>query len=151
DRHGGTGDPSAAAPLHAGPHLRRPEPGSPEEGRARHREGRTSGCGEHPRGVPVPSEMPGGLRGLRLDAEEVAEELQVLQAAGRLPDVGMITAQGARAIEILPTPGKSPGDARTALEAVLAEERNARLALKAIQGERVRDDRIILMLQAGST
>ncbi len=102
-----------------------------------------AGCRFHPR-CPMAFEACGW------DAEEVAEELQVLQAAGRLPDVGMIMAQGERAIEILPAPGKSPTDARSALEAVLAEERNARLALKAIQGVRVRDDRIILMLHAGS-
>ena len=33
---------------------------------------------------------------------------------------------------------------------MVAEERNARLALKAIRGVRVRDDRVILVLHAGS-
>jgi oligopeptide/dipeptide ABC transporter ATP-binding protein len=102
-----------------------------------------AGCRFHPR-CPMAFEACGW------NAEEVAAELQSLLKAGRLGGIMGITAQGQRKIGVVPAQGISPGALAETLRAIIAEERDARLAFKAVQQVSVSGENVTLSLHAGS-
>jgi oligopeptide/dipeptide ABC transporter ATP-binding protein len=102
-----------------------------------------TGCRFHPR-CPVAFEKCGW------SAEEVVEELKSLLAGGVLPRVAGIQAQDPAKIALAVADGTSPDAMADTLRRVVEENRNARLALKAIADIRATSGGIHLALHTWS-
>jgi len=102
-----------------------------------------TGCRFHPR-CPVAFEKCGW------NANEVAEDLKALQAAGRLANIGAIQVLDLQTIAITPVAGASPSAAAAGVRAAITEERDERLSLKGVADVRARGDTIAVTLNTWS-
>jgi oligopeptide/dipeptide ABC transporter ATP-binding protein len=101
------------------------------------------GCRFHPR-------CPKAFEACGWNAEEVAADLQILQATGRLVGIATISPVSQQKIAIAPVEGRSLSAIANGVQHVVAEERDRRLALKAIREVIVTGDQVTVRLHQGS-